>query len=349
MFARVAADLARHPAADRFVILADRRVSGLYGERLARALARAGLHVDRVTFARGEAAKTRETKQRIEDRLAALGAGRDCAIVALGGGVSLDLAGFVAATWHRGVPLIHLPTTMLAMVDASIGGKTAVNVPRGKNLVGAVYQPLAVYADTSTLKTLPDAVYRDGIAELVKAGAIADRGLFCWLEANTGALLARRPRTVIEAIERGVRVKARVVRRDERDTGRRAILNFGHTIGHALEAVSGYSLSHGKAVAIGMSVEARLAVECGSLEPGAARRIVALLAACGLPLSVPAGLAATRVVRATRSDKKSRRGHARYALPAALGRGSPGSAVTREIADAAVLRALRACGQDGGN
>ena len=341
LFTRLAADLAAEPAADRYVIITDRKVGGLYGERLQRSLARAGLRVDRLAFPAGERSKTRETKQRIEDRLAALGAGRDCAILALGGGVTGDLAGFVAASWHRGVPLIQVPTTLLAMVDASIGGKTAVNLPRGKNLVGAMHQPLAVYADVSTLKTLPDAVYRDGIAELVKAGVIADAGLFRWIESHVRELLARRRETVVEAVARAVHIKGRVVCSDERELGRRAILNFGHTIGHALESVSGYSLSHGKAVAIGMTVEARLAVDHGGLSAAAALRIAALLESFGLPVKVPAGLAPMRVLNATFFDKKSRSGRVRYALPVALGRMARGPAVTRTIEDGVVLAVLR--------
>ena len=342
LFSRVASDLARLAPADRYFIVSDRTVSRLYAARLQRALARAGLRVDRIAFPAGDAAKTRATKALIEDRLSALGAGRDCAILALGGGVTGDLAGFVAATWQRGVPLVQLPTTMLAMVDASIGGKTAVNIPAGKNLVGAIHQPLAVYADVSTLKSLPDTDYRDGIAELVKAGAIADAALFRWLEATVQPLLARRRRCVVEAVIRGVQVKARVVRRDEREDGRRAILNFGHTIGHAIEAVSDYRLSHGKAISIGMAVEARLGVEHGRLSPAHATRIVDLLAAFGLPVTVPRDLSLARVLRATHRDKKARGGTARYALPVSLGRMLPGSGVTCEIDAGAVLGALRA-------
>ena len=347
LFGRVAADLAARPAAERYFAVSDSRVSSLYGDRLEHALERAGLRVDRITFPRGEAAKTRATKQRIEDRLLALGAGRDSAILALGGGVSGDLAGFVAATWHRGVPLVQLPTTLLAMVDASIGGKTAVNLPQGKNLVGAIHQPHAVYADIATLKTLPQATFRQGIAEIVKGGAIADAGLFRWLEANANALLARRPQSVTEAVARSIRLKARVVRRDERESGRRAILNFGHTIGHALESVSGYKLSHGSAVAIGMAVEARLALEHTGLPESAARRIVALLADFGLPTEIPRQLSLAEIRSATHQDKKARSGRARYALPTALGRMRPGAGVTVPVADKAVLDALRACRKPG--
>jgi len=343
LFARVAADLAARPLAHRYFVISDAHVSALYAAGLLGALERAGLRADRVSFPRGEAAKTRATKQRIEDRLFALGAGRDAAILALGGGVTGDLAGFVAATWQRGVPLVQLPTTLLAMVDASIGGKTAVNMPRGKNLVGAIHQPHAVYADIATLKTLPDAIFRDGIAEIVKGGAIADPALFGWLEANVKPLLARRRAVVTEAVARGIRVKARVVRRDERESGRRAILNFGHTIGHALEAVSGYRLSHGRAVSIGIAVEARLATDHGGLPERAARRIVALLAEFGLPTTVPRGLSLARIRSATQRDKKARGGRPRYAFPVALGRMRPGAGVTVAVPDEAVRNALLAC------
>jgi len=347
LFGRLGTDLAARPLAERYFVVGDRRVSSLYGDDLLRALRRAGLRADLVTFPRGEAAKTRATKQRIEDRLLVLGAGRDSAILALGGGVTGDLAGFVAATWQRGVPLVQLPTTLLAMVDAAIGGKTAINLPRGKNLVGAIHQPHAVYADIATLKTLPDAIFRDGIAEIVKGGAIADAGLFRWLEANVKPLLTRCRAVVIDVVERSVRVKARVVRRDERESGRRAILNFGHSIGHALESVSGYALSHGRAVAIGIAVEAWLAVQQGSLPESHAQRIVALLDSFGLPTAVPRTLSLAKILRATHYDKKARAGKARYALPVALGRMRPGAGVTVAVRDEAVLDALRACRAPG--
>lgn len=343
LLGRLATDLSARPLADRYFIVSDRRVSSLYGDALLRALKRAGLRADLITFLGGEAAKTRATKQRLEDRLLALGAGRDSAILALGGGVTGDLAGFVAATWQRGVPWVQLPTTLLAMVDAAIGGKTGINLPRGKNLVGAIHQPHAVYADIATLKTLSDAVFREGLAEIVKGGAIADRGLFCWLEANVRHLLARRQTVVTEVVERSVRVKARVVRRDERESGRRGILNFGHTIGHALESVSAYALSHGCAVAIGIAVEARLAVKHGDLPEFTAGRIVALLRDFGLPTTVPRKLSPAKILRATHRDKKARAGKARYALPVALGRMRPGAGVTVAVRDEAVLDALRAC------
>jgi 3-dehydroquinate synthase len=343
LFGRIGADLSARPLASRYFIIGDRRVQTLHGDRLLRSLGRRGLHVDRIAFPRGEAAKTRATKQRVEDRLLALGAGRDTAILALGGGVSGDLAGFVAATWQRGVPLIQVPTTLLAMVDASIGGKTAINLPRGKNLVGAIHQPHAVYADINTLKTLPDPIFRDGIAEVIKGGAIAEAGLIRWLEANVAPLLARRPGVVAEVVARSVRVKARVVQRDEREAGRRAILNFGHTIGHALESVSKYTLSHGRAVSIGIAVEARLAVDHAGLAASTADRIVALLHEFGLPTTIPRGLSLARIRAATHLDKKARAGRARYALPVALGKMSPGAAVTRALDDKAVAAALRAC------
>jgi 3-dehydroquinate synthase len=255
--------------------------------------------------------------------------------------VTGDLAGFLAASWHRGVPLVQVPTTLLAMVDAAIGGKTAVNLRGGKNLVGAVHQPLAVYADTAALDTLPQARLRDGFAEVVKAGVIADAGLFRWLEPRAARLLERRPRLLTEAIDRSVQVKASVVRRDEREAGRRAMLNFGHTVAHALEAASGYRVSHGRAVAIGMVVEAHLAVAATGFPVAELERLERLLAAFGLPTRVPPGLAPERLARAARRDKKARRGRTRYALPLRLGRMPAGSDPTREISDTDLLEALR--------
>jgi len=338
---RLVDELADASPGSPLLVISDDTVAPLHGEPLLTRLRQRGLSAELLTFPAGEASKSRETKARLEDALLRLGVGRDAAVVAVGGGVTGDLAGFVAATWHRGIPVVQVPTTLLAMVDAALGGKTAVNLAGAKNLVGAFHQPWGLFADVETLATLPDPVLRDGIAELVKSAVIADVALLRWLEQHCDALLLRSPAELEQAVSRCLQIKGRIVARDEREAGRRAALNFGHTVGHAIESVSGYRLSHGSAVAIGMCVEARLAVAATGFSARAAHRLEALLRACGLPTAVPAALASDALVEATRRDKKARGGRVRYALPARPGRMPPRN-VTTEIDEATLKQALEA-------
>jgi 3-dehydroquinate synthase len=263
--------------------------------------------------------KTRRVRDRLEDRLIALGADRGTALVALGGGVVGDLTGLVAATFHRGIPYVQVPTTLVAMVDASIGGKTGINHPAGKNLIGAFHQPAAVYIDINYLRTLPARAFVSGLAEVVKCGVIADRALFELLERHRDRLLRRDPDLLSRVIEAACRIKVRVVRQDPREEGRRAILNFGHTIGHALETLSGYRLAHGEAVSIGMVVEARLAARAGLAPAALAIRIETLLRSLGLPTALPLRFDASALLEVARRDKKARGGRIAYALPMRLG------------------------------
>jgi 3-dehydroquinate synthase len=233
-----------------------------------------------------------------------------------------DLAGFVAATFMRGVPVIQLPTTLLAMVDASVGGKTAVDTPAGKNLVGAFHPPAAVLADLETLASLPRRQMTAGLAEVLKHGVIADAGYFRAVVEALPALLASGGAAdgrLSDVVARSVAIKADVVSRDEREGGMRKILNFGHTIGHAVETLSDYTLLHGEAVAIGMVAESELAERVGLAAEGTAARVSDALAAAGLPVRIPAGMSADRIVAATHGDKKARAGSAEYALPRAIG------------------------------
>jgi 3-dehydroquinate synthase len=253
------------------VVVSDATVARLYGHGLARALIRRGVQAAILSFPAGERHKTRETKARLEDGLARLRFGRDGVIVALGGGVTGDLAGFLAATWHRGVPLVQAPTSLIGMLDAAIGGKVGVD------------PPLAVCADTRTLATLPAREFRSGLAEAVKGGAIADASLFRMIERDREALLRRDPAATLRIVHGAARLKSRIVAWDERESGLRMLLNFGHTLGHALEAHSGYRLRHGEAVAIGMVLESRIAVGMGLLDPEDASRIERLLAGLGIP------------------------------------------------------------------
>jgi 3-dehydroquinate synthase len=272
-----------------------------------------------LTFRPGEKSKTRDTWARLTDSLMERGFGRDSGLIALGGGVTGDLAGFVAATYTRGVPYLQVPTTLLAMVDASVGGKTGVDTPQGKNLVGAFHPPAAVIADPKTLATLPDRDYRSGLVEAVKHGLIADREYFEWMETNSAALSSRSLDHLTWLIRRSVEIKAEVVSGDERESGRRAILNAGHTVAHALEQLSGYALPHGEAVALGLVVECELAEQLGLASPGLRIRAAGLLGRLGLPERLPAGLEPPAVVRSMATDKKNRGGQIHFALPARLG------------------------------
>jgi len=312
--------VAREHRGRAIVVVSDARVARLHGRRFARALSRRGARTLVLTFPAGERSKTRETKARLEDRLAAEGIGRDTVIVALGGGVTGDLAGFLAATWHRGIPVVQIPTTSLAMLDAALGGKTGVDLPAGKNLVGAFHAPAALWADVAVLGTLPARAFRAGLAEAVKMAAALDATLFRRLEASAAALLARESGAIGHVVSRCLRLKAAVVARDERDQGRRAVLNFGHTAAHALETASGYAIPHGEAVAIGLVAESRLAVRKTGFPREDAERIEALLEALALPTRAPAGIRGASLTAAMRRDKKSRGGLPRCALPERLGR-----------------------------
>ena len=311
--------------AHRYVIIADSTVAELYGKELLEALRSAGLSVDLLAFPAGEENKNRNVWADLTDRMLSSGFGRDSAVLALGGGVTGDLAGFVAATYLRGLPLVHLPTSLLAMIDSSVGGKTGVDTPAGKNLVGAFLQPRVVVADTETLRTLPTEHLRSGLAEAVKHGAIADTGYFDWIAEHADSLVRGDAAAMIPLIQRSVEIKAHVVEADERESGLRKTLNFGHTIGHAVEALSNFELLHGEAIAIGMVVEASLGEALQVTEVGAARRIRAVLERIGLPSALPAGFAADDILEFARLDKKGRAGRVEYALLERVGAASPGT------------------------
>jgi 3-dehydroquinate synthase len=294
-----------------------------------------------LTFPSGERSKTRDTWSRLTDELLRLGFGRDSGIVALGGGVAGDLGGFVAATYMRGVPYLQVPTTLLAMLDASVGGKTGVDTAEGKNLIGAFHPPVAVLADPRVLATLPEREYRAGLAEAVKHGLIADREYFGWMERNVEPLLTRDPAALQHLVRRSVEIKAEVVSEDEREAGRRAILNAGHTVAHALERATEYRLPHGEAVGLGLLAEAALATGLGLATPEAGARVAALLERLGLPTRLEP-LPEERVLQAMESDKKNRGGGIRFALPRGLGTMGAGPEWTTEAGDPAIRAALRA-------
>jgi 3-dehydroquinate synthase len=306
------------PPASRCVIITDHHVAPLHGVHVLDALRDNGLTVDLLDFTAGEANKTRATWTQLTDRMLHLGVGRDACVLALGGGVVGDLAGLVAATYMRGLPVVQVPTTLLAMIDAAIGGKTGVDVEHGKNLVGAFHHPHAVIADPLVLKTLPPLQLRAGLAEAIKHGAILDAGHFEWINDNAQGLLSLDPGAVTALVTRSVELKGSVVAEDPLEHGRRAVLNFGHTIGHALELCSGYSLLHGLAVAAGMRAEAHAGELAGITADGTADRLASLLRACELPFSMPR-VDADTVLDAMRMDKKSRAAAPRVVLLANIG------------------------------
>lgn len=305
--------------AHRFAIITDSNVGPLYADRVRSMLDAPPSAV--FTIPAGEAHKTRESWATLTDELLAAGYGRDTTIIALGGGVVGDLAGFVAATFMRGVPYIQVPTSLLAMIDASVGGKTGVDTAAGKNLVGAFHQPAAVIADTSVLSTLPGNHLRAGLAEAIKHGVIADAKYFDEVAAVASRLdaLDVRGQEMADLVARSVEIKADVVRRDERESGVRKTLNFGHTIGHAVELCSGFALLHGEAVAIGMAYESALAEAIGVARQGTADRVRAAIRAAGLPDVRPSSIDIDSVLEAARGDKKARAGKVEYALPVAIG------------------------------
>lgn len=291
-----------------------------HAEAAAAVLAGSGFEVGTVVLPAGESQKALATAGQLYDRLAELEADRKTLVVPVGGGVMGDLAGFVAATYARGLPLLMVPTTLLAMVDSSVGGKVGINHPRAKNLIGAFHQPAGVWIDTALLATLPEREYRSGLAEVVKYGVILDADLFAYLEVHAGEVLERDPDVIRHVVARCCQLKADVVEKDEREeTGLRAALNYGHTFGHAFETAAGYgSWLHGEAVAAGMICASRLAECRGLISPGVTERQRRLLARLGLP-TVPEPWPVDTLVAAMRRDKKTLAGRLRFILPRRLG------------------------------
>lgn len=320
------------------LIVSNDTVAPLYIHQVRRALA--GRQLIEVILPDGEAYKTLEVWTRIFDALLAHRFARDCTIVALGGGVIGDMAGFAAACYQRGVAFIQVPTTLLAQVDSSVGGKTGVNHALGKNMIGAFHQPRAVIADTESLATLPDRELSAGIAEVYKYGLIRDPSFFDWIEANMGRLLARDSAALAEAIERSCRNKAEVVGADERECGSRALLNLGHTFGHAIETGTGYGAwLHGEAIAAGMCMAADLSRRLGWIGTADLERIRALTLAARLPIAPPPGLGPERFTELMAVDKKVLGGRLRLVLLRCIG----DAVVTADFDPGALQDTLSAC------
>ncbi len=319
------------------LLVSNRRVFDLYGEIVSETLAAGGFEVVPCEMGDGEENKDLATLEKLWDAAFNNNMDRRCPVVALGGGVVGDTAGLAAATYLRGVPFVQVPTTLLAQVDSSVGGKVAVNRPGGKNIIGAFYQPGLVVADIATLRTLPLREIKSGLAELIKYGVISDAGFFQWLEENIAKLLALDEEALAHAAAVACRIKARVVEADETEQGLRAILNYGHTVGHVVEALCGYGVySHGEAVAAGMAAAARLAQATGLLQAGQACRVVALIRRAGLPVSLPPNLDSGNIIAAMRQDKKAHAGKLTLVLPVEIG----WVKVFNDISEAAVAEAL---------
>jgi 3-dehydroquinate synthase len=323
------------PKARHAVIVSNPTVNALYGDALTAAIAAQHPQVSRVLLPDGEAHKTWASLNLVFDHLLSHGCDRKTVLYALGGGVVGDMTGFAAATYMRGVPFVQVPTTLLAQVDSSVGGKTAINHPLGKNMIGAFYQPARVVCDLGTLATLPPRELSAGLAEIIKYGPIADMAFFDWIEANLPALLAREPVALAHAVQRSCEIKAAVVGQDEKESGLRAILNFGHTFGHAIEAGMGYGAwLHGEAVGCGMVLAADLSAELGLVPPHFARRLERLVHLAGLPTTPPA-MPGERWLELMRVDKKAEAGEIRFVLIESAGR-----AAVRPAPDATVLRVI---------
>lgn len=336
------ATFAELPHASQALIVSNTAVAPLYAEQVRASLIPYYPRVHVLVLPDGEAFKTWETLQLIFDALLSHGCDRKTVLFALGGGVVGDMTGFAAASFMRGVPFVQIPTTLLAQVDSSVGGKTGINHPLGKNMVGAFYQPHRVVCDLDTLQTLPSRELSAGLAEIIKYGPIADTAFLDWIEAHLTDLLARAPHALAHAVQRSCEIKAWVVAQDEREAGLRAILNFGHTFGHAIEAGMGYGeWLHGEAVGCGMVMAARLSAALGMVDLAFCERLVRLIAAAGLPVRAPvldpldnAG----RYLALMRLDKKASAGAITFVLI-----DGPGRAVMREAPEVLVRSVIDSC------
>lgn len=328
--------LARLVTGRRVLVVSAAPIARVHGGPLVRGLKKAGFEVSLALVPDGERHKQLRVVQSLYPRALAAGLDRRCPVVALGGGVVGDMAGFFAATYLRGVPVVQVPTTLLAMVDSAIGGKTGVDLPEGKNMVGAFWQPALVWMDPATLRTLPDRQWRTGMAEVIKYGLIADKSMIGVLERKTLGDLKKDHRLLANLIGRSAAIKARVVSRDERETrGLREILNLGHTFGHAIESVTKYrDYTHGEAIAVGMCAAARLGAALNAFPASGIDRVDALFRRWGLPVRVRRPLPRSKILQAMAKDKKTIAGQFRFVVPAGWGNAKVVSGVGRDTLDA---------------
>ena len=309
-------DLKHRPLGRKYAIITDSKVNRLFGRKMLRKIVNSGIKAEMIVFEGGERNKNLKTVAMLQEQLLKKGFGRDSAIIAFGGGVVGDVAGFVAATFCRGIPYVHVPTTLLAMADSSIGGKTGVNLKQGKNLIGTFYQPKEVYIDINFLNKLPETEISNGLAEIIKTAITTDENFFSYLEENISKILNRDRSVLAEIIKRNIVIKADLVKKDEKETGIRKILNFGHTIGHTLEKISSYKLSHGKAIAIGMLGESEIA----KIRKNNLYRLEKLLKAAKLPVRIPGKITTESIITAAKIDKKVTEGKTKYVLLKRIGK-----------------------------
>jgi 3-dehydroquinate synthase len=321
---------------DRYVIVTDSNVNPLYGQQVLERLKETTRPVDIIEVPAGENSKSLETVLGVARRLVGLGASRKSLLIALGGGVVGDVTGFVASTYMRSIPYVQIPTTLLAQVDSSVGGKTGVDLPEGKNLVGTFYQPKAVYIDLSVLKTLSDRDFGNGLAEIIKYSIIANDGLFELLEQEKAGIENRDISLMKSLVGRSCKIKADIVEVDEKESDLRRILNFGHTLGHALEAASNYGLSHGQAVAVGMVGAAMISRKLDHLDEGSLARVIALIESYGLPTTIPSGMETARITGFMATDKKAVGGQLHFVLTKAIG----APFVTPDVPSGVVVEAI---------
>lgn len=296
--------IAKDHKAGRYMVITDDCVGSIYGKNFLGALKEIGLNASIIEFPAGEASKNIKTVLDIADKLMEAGADRETCLIALGGGVVGDIVGFIASIFMRSVPYIQIPTTLVAQVDSSIGGKTGVDLSFGKNLLGTFYQPSAVFVNLNFLETLPEKEFNNGLAEIIKYGIIDDEKMFSSLEANIDALITKDPKFLLHVVEICCQIKKSVVEIDEKDHGLRRILNFGHTLGHALEAISKFSITHGEGVAMGMVAAASISEKKGYLKSNETKRIETLIGKAGLPVKIPKSLESEKIIAKLKMDKK---------------------------------------------
>lgn len=331
-----------HLGSRKIAVITDDNVKELQGKKIMDLFADRDLEI--ISIAPGESSKTRETKEKIENTLLDKKFGRDTVIIALGGGVTGDLAGFLAATFNRGVPLVHVPTTLLAMVDSSIGGKTGVNTPHGKNLIGSMLQPEAVFVDLDFIETLPEAEFLNGLAEIIKIAIVSDENLFSFIGENRDKILRREKEILLPVIKRSIELKKNVVEKDEEESGLRQTLNFGHTIGHALEAESGFKEKHGNCVSMGMVVEAKIATLLNHLSVEEEKRIVSTLDSVGLPIKIKKDIEVGKLMGFMMLDKKSRNQKPRFVILDKIGKvKDENNDFSFEVDDSIIKKSIEDC------
>ena len=319
LISQIPQNLIKDDIAHSYALITDSNVEKIYGGYLYSNLKKLVDEINLISFPAGEENKNRGIKSYIEDCMLKNRFGRDSAIIALGGGVVGDIAGFVAATYARGIPYIQIPTSLVACVDSSIGGKTAVDTPYGKNLIGAFHQPYRVYIDINTLKTLQKKEISEGLAEIIKYGVIKDENLFSYLELNMNKLYLFDEDALVYIVKTSCDIKAGVVENDEKESNLRKILNFGHTIGHAVEQLSDYKFSHGRSISIGMVMEGKIALELTNWSESDQSKLINLLKRANLPTQLPNWMDVDKIIEIMKLDKKARKGTIEMALPSGVG------------------------------